>query len=162
MPEREPRREANWLTDAERLDERISHTRLLGVLQRRDVVIHSVKDDHNAYGEFLFVTVSRQTAHPRVITFYGLGYHEHRERWLVDIWRFYDSRMLHPPGQAVMPKAEALRIIAEHEAEVRRQAQPEQRSGQAELYELLADLGDDDSALADMEDLDWPTLDGEP
>lgn len=162
MPERETRREAEWLTDAEQLDERLNHSRLVGVLQRRDVIVHTVKDDHNAFGEFLFVTVSRKTTHPKAITFYGLGYHEYRERWLVNDWRFYESVLLNPTGLEVLSKAEALKIIAEREAEVRREAKPELRSGQALLYELLAELGDEDSALADMEDMDWPSLDGEP
>jgi hypothetical protein len=162
MPEREPRPEAEWLSDAERLDERISHGRLLGVLGRQDVVVHTVKDDHNAFGEFLFVTVSRKAANPKAITFYGLGYHEYRERWLVEDWRFFERGLLNPTGLEVMSKAEALKIIAEHAAEVRSQAKPEGRSGQALLYELLAEMGDEDSALADMEDMDWPALDGEP
>lgn len=162
MPEREPRREAEWLTDAEQLDERVSYERLMGLLQRRDVTVHIVVNDHNAFGEFMFVTISRQATNPKAITFYGLGYHEYRERWMVDSWRFYESGLLNPKGLETLPKAEALRIIAEHEAEIKRQAKPEARSGQALLYELLAELGDEDSALADMEDMDWPTLDGEP
>jgi hypothetical protein len=66
MPEREPRRESrrefrresrreslraiSWPTDAERLDERIGHGRLVGVLERRDVVVHSSPGKHHECG----------------------------------------------------------------------------------------------------------------
>jgi hypothetical protein len=131
------------------------------LLQRNDVAVHAVKSDHNAYGEFLFVRASRRAQAPRLYTFYGLGYHEYRERWYVDMWRFFENTQLDAANMPTLPKPKVLQLIAEREADIRSHAQPSRQSGQAQLYELLAELTDDDGALAEMEDLGWPSLDDE-
>lgn len=157
----EHKQEQPWLTENEHLFEQIQHARFLGLLQRTDVVVHSAKPDHNAYGEFLFVRVSQLVETPKVYTFYGLGYHEYRERWVVDKWRFFENPHFEATNLPTLAKPDALQLIAEREADIRLHARPVRQSGQAQLYEILADLGDEDGALAELEDLGWSSLDDE-
>jgi hypothetical protein len=50
-------------------------------------IIPTVQPSSNDFGEFLFVTTSRPSAKDQLaITLYGLGYHEHRERWITRKW----------------------------------------------------------------------------
>ena len=84
--------EAFGLTENERLWDRVSHTRLLELLSDPKTTVHSLEESHNNYGEYLFVTLSRQGANKRIfMTFYGLGFHEYRERWIADEWYWYES-----------------------------------------------------------------------
>ena len=62
---------------------RINNERLSEILTDNQTIIHKIQDSSNTFGEFLFVATSRPGDQDRVaMTFYGLGYHEHREHWL--------------------------------------------------------------------------------
>ncbi len=68
-------------SENEQLFSRVSKERFLEFLRDEKTSIHEAMDSENNYGNFLFVTVSRPGSSGRVgITFYGLGYHEYRER----------------------------------------------------------------------------------
>ena len=85
-PQPKPANEFGF-TEREQLFDRISHERLIGFLDDTTTTVHKVEESSNSYGEFLFVTVSRPgTSHRHCITFYGIGLHEHRERWVTDEW----------------------------------------------------------------------------
>ncbi|HMN13664.1 MAG TPA: hypothetical protein PKD55_15210, partial [Bellilinea sp.] len=80
------------LTEKEQLWDRVSHTRFLELLSDPKTTVHSLEESHNNYGEYLFVTLSRPGVGRRVfMTFYGLGYHEYRERWVYQDWYWYES-----------------------------------------------------------------------
>jgi len=129
----------------------------MDVLDRPDVVIHLVQVNYNAYGEYLFVTVSAQMGEDyQVLTFFGLGYHEHRERWVTQCWDFYTS-ILKPQKLSVMQHSEAMELIKDRDRYVHAQNIPMQ-SKNAQLYDVLADLADDDAALAELDDLGWSLL----
>lgn len=94
------------------------------------------------------------TEREKLYTFWGLGYHEYRERWIVDTWQWYESQQ-NPSKKVALHKEEAITQVKEREAYVRANATPTQQSRQAQLYELMADLTDEDGALSELEDLGW-------
>lgn len=142
-------------TENEKLFELLSHRRFMLLVSKPDVIINSIHEDGNAFGEFLFVTLTRQSqAGSRPLAFYGLGYHEQRERWITEYWRWYES-FLDTQGE-VVPKQEAMEQIKAREEWVRGMAASEPRpSRRAQLYDLLAEMTDEDGALSELEDLGW-------
>ncbi len=145
-------------TERENLYDQVSHDRFMALMLQPDVDIHEVKEDSNSFGEYLFVTVSCRTEQPKKLrTFWGLGYHEHRERWIADSWQWYESQRS-TQSQPVLDKDEAYSQIKEREAFVRANATPSEQSPRAQLYEVLADLTDEDGALSELEDLGWMFL----
>lgn len=126
----------------------------MALVMQPDVDIHEVKEDSNSFGEYLFVTVSCRAEQPRKLyTFWGLGYHEYRERWITDSWQWYESQR----NQARLPmldKTEAVNQIGERTSFVQTNATPIEQSSGAQLYELIADLTDEDGALSELDDLD--------
>lgn len=142
-------------TEREKLYDNISHTRFMALVMQPDVDIHEIKEDSNSFGEYVFVTVSCRSEQPKKLyTFWGLGYHEYRERWIADTWQWYESHQ-DPSKKSLMPKDEAIMQLKEREAFVRANAAPPQQSRQAQLYEIMADLTDEDGALSELEDLGW-------
>ena len=74
-------------TEHEKLWDRVSHERFLSILESEQTSIHRAEVSSNTFGEFLFVTTSRDEAEKTVyVTFWGLGYHDYRERWVADEW----------------------------------------------------------------------------
>ena len=140
-------------TENERLFGRISHQRFLGFVRESETRVHEITETTNSYGEFLFVTLSRcDDPEQGSLTFWGMGLHEHRERWVVDSWEWYNSHQT-PDKLPVITREEALEKIAEREAYVKANATSEPQSRRAQMYEILADLTDDDAALTEMEDM---------
>jgi len=141
------------LTDKEQLHDFISDTRFQAILQSEGTTIHQLAVDTNNYGEFLFVTVSREAnGKPRFITFWGLGLHEKRERWLTQEWRFHESYIHQFPTP--MAKESALQQIQQRHDEIAQEVSDTKPSERALLFSLLADLTDEDGASIELEDLD--------
>ena len=83
-------------SEREQLYYRISHERFLALFADEKTTIHRIEVSYNNYGEFLFVTTSREAEHGRQpITFYGLGFHDHRGRWISKEWFWYKANA-HP------------------------------------------------------------------
>lgn len=145
-------------TEREKLYDNISHARFIALVMQPDVDIHEVKEDSNSFGDYLFVTINCRSEQPKkVYTFWGLGYHEYRERWITDAWQWYESHK-NVDKLPILPKEEAYAQIAEHEEFVRANANSDSPSPYAQLYELLADITDEDAALTELEDLGWMFL----
>ena len=141
------------LTNKEQLYDFTSDTHFQAILQSEETTIHQITVDTNSYGEFMFVTVSREAAgKPRFMTFWGLGFHEPRERWLTQEWRFHESyiRKFPPP----MSKEEASQEIQQRRDDIANDAIDTTPTQAAMLFNLLADLTDEDGALTELEDLD--------
>lgn len=154
MTERETR-PFSLFSEHERLNTTMTHKRFMALIERADVDIHEVKLDSNTFGEYLFITLSCRTDPTRTIyTFWGMGYHDYRERWITDSWGWYEASRKHH-SLAVLNKRKATQHIRDHEAQIRANATPEEQSEQAKLYELLADLTDEDGALTELQDLGW-------
>src|SRR5215211_5290087 len=81
-------------TEQELLKWRVTPDRFEEILGEERTTIHKIEPSTNDFGEFLFVTTSRAGDRGRVgMTFYGLGYHKHRERWITDEWFWYQSEI---------------------------------------------------------------------
>jgi hypothetical protein len=152
MPERQPL-PCIALTEREQLYDQVSHTRFIALLLQPDIDIHEIKEDTNSFGSFVFVTLSCRDEPQKLLTMWGCGYHEHRERWITDSWQWYESYRK-AENLPVIPKEEALAHVKDREAYVRANASPSQPSRRAQLYELLADVVDEDGALSELEDLE--------
>lgn len=150
--------EAFGLTYNEELFDRLTHNRFLEILNHQASTVHSLAVDYNQYGEFLFVTVSRPSKlQPAVATFWGLGFHEHRDRWLTEEWFWYTPNYQREREQLRVPKPEARRLIEERHAELAHYGNTQSPRGR--LFETLADLTDEDGAYSELEDMgdlaDW-------
>ena len=116
--------------------------------------IHTIKESSNSFGEFLFVTTSRLGAQDCIfMTFYGCGFHQYRERWLTDEWFWYQTSPYTELLRQQIPKEEAQRMIHEHNQNILPHIQPDTQTERGELFEMLADLTDEDGALAEMQGL---------
>lgn len=145
-------------TEREQLYDQLSHDHLMALMMQPDIDVHEVVVSSNSFGEYLFITLSCRTEQSRTtLTFWGLGYHEYRERWMVDTWQWFESYR-QPEKSPVIPKEAAYRQVKDREAFVRAQENSAQPSSTAQLYEWIADLTDEDGALAELDDLGWALL----
>jgi len=139
----------------EQLYWRVSQERLQEILSDDQTIIHKLYESSNMYGEFLFVTTSRPNDQDHIaMTFFGLGYHEHRERWLTDEWFWYQANA--DPGilKDQIEKEEAKEMINQRLESILAYSQTDVQSERGKLFEIFADLTDDDSAIAEIEDLE--------
>lgn len=81
--------------------------------------IHAVKESGNVYGEFLFVTVSREVKGQQLImTLYGLGFHEYRDRWFTDEWHWYQSYGNSEACEGELSKDDAVKQVEARKDEI--------------------------------------------
>jgi hypothetical protein len=141
-------------TEREKLFDRISHPRLISILENTQTVILKAEVNSNNFGEFLFVSTRRRVGEkPIYVTFWGLGFHEYRERWLDKEWSWYESAGYGDTGEQGLTREDAIARINERKAEIASEAGTQTQSARARLYEMLADFTDEDGALAELEDL---------
>jgi hypothetical protein len=77
---------------------RVSVERFLELVRDEQTSIHTIELAANDCGEFLFVTVSLPGEADKplgerssIAIFYGLGFHEFRERWITQEWFWYEG-----------------------------------------------------------------------
>ena len=153
--------EVYGFSEKERLYWRISRARFEAILQDDQTVIHNLQESSNNYGEFLFVTTSRQADQGRVaMTFFGLGYHEYRERWITGEWFWYQANTTPGLLRQQVGKDEVDELLEQRLASILPDVDDRTQTDRGRLFELLADLTDEDGALAELEDLgdDWERL----
>jgi hypothetical protein len=161
VPERQPLPESRKpyevfdLTDKEAHWWRVKDERLKEIIFDKRTTIHRMSESSNNVGDFLFVTTSRKTPRERVgMTFFGLGYHEQRERWVTDEWCWYQT-YIHPHmvGESVT-KEEAEEVLKHRLECISPYFHEDTQTRRGQAFEILADLTDEDAALAELEDLD--------
>jgi hypothetical protein len=153
-PRHSPTTEAFGFTEREDLFKRLSDRRFRQILADEQTLVHEISESYNNYGEFLFVNVSRPTPAGRLsVSLYGLGYHEYRERWYTDEWHWYRANNHAEQLEKTVNKADAERLIEERRATIAPYIHPQPRSGRARLFELLAELTDEDGAYIELEDM---------
>lgn len=153
-------KEGFGFTERERLYYRVTDERFRALLDDASTTIHRGEVSSNSYGSFLFLTISREREHQReYITFYGLGFHEFRERWYINEWFWHRSNPFPELLEKQLSHDEAETLIQERLDDVLPYVDGESQSGRGKLFELLADLTDEDGAIAELEDLaglgDW-------
>ncbi len=152
--QRQPPQEGFGFTSNEKLFTRVTDERFRALLFASQTTIHSITLAGNNYGEFLFVTASRETAEGReCITFWGLGLHEYREKWLTKEWRWHRANQFPQTMSQKLPREAAEQLLREREAEIAPHVDSTTQSKQGQLFEMLTDLTDEDGAYSEMEDL---------
>ena len=153
------------LTEAELLDSHISHSRFTELVNQSSTTIHEIKLTTNLYGEFQFITLSARIptliwhgmakTERRAVTLWGLGYHDSRERWLCDEWRWHEAQLFGDMRHALkLSKPRVVNEINERHAFcLAEAAMSEPVSSHARLFALFADLGDEDGATTMLEDM---------
>jgi hypothetical protein len=148
-------------SDNEKLFERVSHERLLTFIAEDTTRIHEVTLSTNTYGEFLFVSVTKQgDPFQGYVSFWGLGMHEPRERWLTDEWFYFRSATRTSLTEKTIAREEAQQLIEERRADVLHwaaQAKPPSKRGR--LFEMIAELTDEDGAYTELQDLEDAGID---
>ena len=157
------------LTEQEALYWRVSKERFQELLDDDNTVIHEVNESSNNFGDFMFVTTSRPGEQGRIcMTFYGLGYHDHRERWITEEWYWYQTRADTDLTQTRLEKEEVQELLEQRMKELKPNLSKETQTNRGKLFEFLADLTDEDGALPEIQDLehlaDWlmESVDDEP
>jgi hypothetical protein len=150
------------LTEKEQLFWRVDQKRFTEILNDERTIIHKIEPSSNDYGEFLFVTASRPGKQERIyMTFYGLGYHEYRERWITNEWFWYQAEPYPDLLKSKLSKEEVTEKLKQRLEEIQPDIGNSQQSGHGKMFEILADLTDEDGAKAEMEDMeslhDWLT-----
>jgi hypothetical protein len=133
---------------------RISGEKFQEILANPNTTIHSITIDENNYGEFLFLTTSRGIGQSRTcMTFWGLGYHEYRERWIHQEWFWHQTPASMVDPLEKLSQEDALAQLERRREEIAPHLDEDTQSEQGSMFESLADMTDDDAALAEMQDL---------
>jgi len=142
------------ITEAEVARWRVTDERLKEILANPNTITHTIKLSTNTFGEFLFLTTSRGAGQQRVcMTFYGLGYHEYRERWISEEWFWYQSQESLVNVQSKIPEEEVMEKLEQRLADISPNLGDDTQTEFGHMFEQLGDLTDDDAALAEMQDL---------
>jgi hypothetical protein len=146
-------------TEREKLFYRVSEARFQALLEDERITIHRIELSANDYGEFLFVTVSLPAAanqpvgeRKSVVTMFGLGLHEFRERWITDEWFWYQAFSYPELLEQTVDKQDAQWLIEERREAIQPYVNSQQQSKRGKLFEMIADMTDDDGTIAEMED----------
>jgi len=145
----------NGASKREVLFDRVSEETLRKLI-RRAKRIYYLKESSNLYGEFLFIGLLFDYKGEEIaITFYGLGYHEGRDRYFIDEWHFYwdaNFDVFKDKYTESYSVEEVLEKIRERKEEIIEEAKEHKQSREGRIFEEIADLSDDDAALIFMED----------
>jgi len=148
-------------TEKKRLYWRINQERFDEIIKDERTFVHDIKDSSNNYGDFLFVTTSRSGDQGRIcMTFFGLGFHEYRERWITDEWFWFQTNVYPNLIRQTINKAKTEELIKQRRESILPQVRSDIQTNRGKLFEMLADLTDEDGALAEIQDLgdDWEYL----
>lgn len=152
---RQPTPEGFRFTEHEQIFSHVTHARFRELVFDPQTTIHRARVDCNTYGEFVFITASRLKGEGReVYTFWGLGLHEYRDRWLMDTWFYHRANQYPAEMKLQMEQAEVEELLRERQAEIVPYAEEHRQSRHGQMFEDLAELTDDDGTLADLEDLE--------
>ncbi len=147
------RHTAFGFTYHENLFDLVGHSHFLELMQDEQTIVHQAEISSNNYGEFLFVTASRPKDDQReVVGFWGLGYHDRRDRYLLDEWHWYVSSLPVKEDEQIN-KTALMEQIAERRQELEAVAKTHHQSAKGEFYEHLADVTDEDAAATEMDDM---------
>ena len=133
---------------------RVSDEKLKQILANPNTSINEVILSSNSYGEFIFLTTSRGIGEQRVcMTFYGYGYHEYRERWIHKEWFWRQTSVEFDKPLKQIDFKEVEKIMENRLADISTYNDEGTQTEVGRMFETLADMTDDDAALAEMQDL---------
>lgn len=145
-------------THDEALFNRVTDARMREILDRPDVTIYQPHESSNSFGEFLFITVevhAKTGAPADRWTFYGYGFSDAADRWVIDSWTFYFASLT--PTEGIVTAFAALVGLDSRRMDIGRwamadMARGQQQSARGQLFDLLTEASDEDAALCDVED----------
>ena len=133
---------------------RVTDERLKEILANPNTNTHTINMSTNTFGEFIFLTASRGSGQHRIcMTFYGLGFHEYRERWISKEWFWYQSQESQVDTQSKLSLEEVTEKLEQRLADISPNLGQDTQTEIGWMFEQLADLTDEDGALAEMQDL---------
>jgi hypothetical protein len=139
------------ITEAEVARWRVTDEKLKEILAKPNTTIHTTKLSTNTFGEFLFLTASRDVGQQRTcMTFYGLGYHQYRECWISDDWFWYQLPESLVDIPTKISNEEVIEQLGRRLAEISPNLGEDTQTERGRLFEHLADIFDDDAALAGL------------
>ena len=151
---RQPSDEGFGFTEGEKLFDRVSNERFQELIQHPETQVHNAEISSNSYGEFLFLTASRPSEKGRVVAvFFGLGFHDYRERWLHNEWKFYETPTYQETLEQTLSQEEVQECLTERLTDISPYLTHDTQSERGRIFEMLAELTDDDGAISEMEDL---------
>ncbi len=152
-------------TESELLSGRLPHARFTELVNQHGTHIHEIKLSTNLYGEFQFITLSAYIpkliwqsdakSSRQVVTFWGMGYHDSREIWECDQWRWHEAQLVGDESKLVrLAKPNVWLEINERVAfcvgEAKAAPPP---TTHANAFAFFADMGDEDGATTMLEDM---------
>jgi hypothetical protein len=142
-------------TEGERLFDRVSDERFRALIEDGQTIVHKVELSSNNYGEFLFVTASRPAGEGRAVAvFWGYGLHEYRERWLREEWFWYEAPAYQDTMEQTLSREEAHERLKQRLEEIAPYLANQRQSERGRIFEMLADITDEDGALADLDEME--------
>jgi len=136
------------------LDDVVKHETLMKLIDRAEY-IYQFENANNLYGHFLFIGLALRFQNEIIpITFYGLGYDEYKDKYIVDKWGFYWANTFVLEERVDLTKEEIKKKIEERRKEVKKLAKEHKQSKTGKLYEAIASLTDQDGAITLMEDFE--------
>lgn len=88
-----------------------------------------------------------------MLTFFGYGYHEHRERWYSQEWAWYQANPISQTLEQQLTRKEVKDLLAARREEIAPNVDKDTQTARGKLFEMLADLTDDDGAIGEIDDL---------
>lgn len=139
------------LPDAEATRFMLTDDRPKKILANPNSTPHNLKLSANSFGQFLFLTASRGIGQERTyMTFYGLGYHKYRERWISEEWFWCQSNESAVDFFTPISGEEVIEQLEQRLTEIFPNLDKDTQTERGRRIEHLTDLFDDDAALAGM------------
>lgn len=141
--------ERNKLFDS--TPETLTTRELIELIDNDDIVVNRCSESYNSFGGFLFIGLYNDKTGDSY-TYYGAGYHEYHEAYIIDEWVAYRDT---GDEKLRITKSDVLHQIemsVDDASKQRLLLQPP--SKEAIIYSELVDaIGDEDAVLAQMEDM---------
>jgi hypothetical protein len=133
---------------------RVSEEKLNEIIVDPETTINAIEISSNNYRDFLFLTASRGSVQKRTcMTFWGLGFHEYRDRWIHQEWFWHQTPANMVDPMEILTKGEVLEQLQRRREEISQYFNDDEQSEIGKMFEELADMADDDAALTEMQDL---------
>lgn len=82
-----------------------------------------------------------------------MGYHESRERWITKHWNWYRANSFPDTLKQQINLEEAQELLEQRRTEIAPYLSEDTQTSRGRLFEILADLTDEDGAYTELEDL---------
>lgn len=135
------------LAEQEHLQRWVSHERFQEIVRDHQTAIQTAGVSSEGLGEFLFVTLSRPVDQRRLyLTFYGLGFHEYRERWFKDEWHWYEANPLPAEVEETISTAETEALLQLRRENIGPLVRHDTQTERGRVFEATANLMNEEDA----------------